>query len=81
MINLIKFCSMATSLINLRFIISFRSTEECQTFLSEESSKETSGDGEKVTFDPLDDSLLLVKVRWPFIHFEKNLNILLKYTI
>ena len=54
---------MATSLINLRFIISFRATEECQTFLSEESSKETSGDSGKVTFDPLDDSLLLVKVR------------------
>ena len=48
---------------NLRFIISIRATEECQTFLSEESRKETSGDGEKVTFDPLDDSLLLVKVR------------------
>ena len=63
---------ISNSLINLRFIISFRATEECQTFLSEESNKEISGDGGKVTFDPLDDSLLLVKVRFHSFIFFRN---------
>ena len=39
-------------MINLRFFIFNRATEECQAFLSEESSKETSGDNGKVAFDP-----------------------------
>ena len=37
-------------------------TEECQSFLTEEANKDKSLDDEGVIFDPLDDSLLLVKV-------------------
>ena len=39
-----------------------RATEECQSFLTEEANKDKSLDDEGVIFDPLDDSLLLVKV-------------------
>ena len=40
----------------------FRATEECQAFMSDESNKDNSGSGKNVDFDPLDDSLLRVKV-------------------
>ena len=39
-----------------------RATEECQTYLTVDENKEISGNENDVTFDPLDDSLLLVKV-------------------
>ena len=40
----------------------FRATEECQSFLSLEQNEESSGKETDFKFDPLDDSLLLVKV-------------------
>ena len=43
-----------------------RATEECQSFLTEEANKDKSLDDEGVTFDPLDDSLLLVKVYYQY---------------
>ena len=44
----------------------YRATEECQTFLTEEANKDKSLDDDGVIFDPLDDSLLLVKVCFPY---------------
>ena len=53
-------------MITLQFYLyhyyNYRATEECQSFLTEEANKDKSLEDKGVIFDPLDDSLLLVKV-------------------
>ena len=50
----------------LHYYYNDRATEECQSFLTEEANKDKSLDDKGVIFDPLDDSLLLVKVYYQY---------------